>query len=340
MNILELLQGDGFNPVHASGGEYHSACPSCGGRDRLSCCPEKVNKNGRYAGGRYVCRRCGEFGDAVSYLRKFRNIPYPEAFRLLGLQDRPEMPTRDGQHHPKPLKSQPNAKWQATAEAFATHCASQLQRNSSVMAWLQSERGLSVETIAAASLGWHEKDRWQTRPSWGLAAETNPKTGKPKRLWLPAGLVIPCFHDGKINRLRIRRSDPGTGSRYIIMSGSSMNPLTFWTSQPDVVVIESELDALLIKQESGDLCGVATMGSAQAKPAGDLHWRLMAAKTVLVALDNDEAGAQAAWRYWRQFPGFKRWPPIIGKDPTEQQIKAGVSIRSWILAGLRRQIAT
>ena len=124
MNILELLKADGIAPIHASGDEWHSPCPDCGGDDRFSCWPVKVNSNGRYLGGRGHCRQCGFDGDAVSYLRKSRGLSFMAACRELAIDPGP-MPERDHQHRrawqPEPPKAAPGAVWQAKARAFTFH---------------------------------------------------------------------------------------------------------------------------------------------------------------------------------------------------------------------------
>jgi hypothetical protein len=53
----------------------------------------------------------------------------------------------------------------------------------------------------------------------------------------------------------------------------------------------------------------------------------------MVALDVDQAGAQA-WQWWKTtFPDCERWPVPKGKDPGEA-FEAGVDIREWVVAGL------
>lgn len=116
-------------------------------------------------------------------------------------------------------------------------------------------------------------------------------------------------------------------------SGSIMAPMVFWGNQTAVVIVESELDAILIAQEAGDLVAVVAMGSAQAKPGEGLHKRLSAAQRVFVALDADDAGGKAAWTFWKSYPGFKRWPCVKGKDPNEQRLD-GIPVRDWIEAAL------
>jgi hypothetical protein len=154
-----------------------------------------------------------------------------------------------------------------------------------------------------------------------------------KKLWIPKGLVLPLCPEKTVVRLRIRRSEPPEkGSRYVVVSGSAMMPMVHWQDQDAVVIVESELDCLLISQECGDLVGVVALGSAALKPDSELHRRLMAAKRVLVSLDSDPAGAKSV-AFWRQYPGFKRWMAIKGKDATEQ-MRAGIPVKLWIQAGL------
>jgi hypothetical protein len=105
-------------------------------------------------------------------------------------------------------------------------------------------------------------------------------------------------------------------------------------------LMESELDALLVHQEAPDLCSAVALGSAGNRPHAAAERLLRAAHVILVSLDFDtpdskgrRAGA-AASRWWiEQFPQSKRWPPAVGKDPTEMFMK-GVSVRLWVEAGL------
>ncbi|MFH0730752.1 MAG: primase-helicase zinc-binding domain-containing protein [Pseudomonadota bacterium] len=337
MNIIELLQIDGISPIHASGGEYHSPCPECGGRDRFSSWPERANANGRYLGGRFVCRGCGIYGDAGAYLMKRRGMTFTQAVKELGI-DPGQMPAGNHQQgrtwQPAAPGPPPPAAWQKKARAFVDHCAGQLERSSEGMEWLRTERGLSVETIRKSGMGWNNQDKWESRSGWGLPEEISRATGKPKKVWLPAGLTIPFCLEDQLHRIRIRRREPGTGEKYILAGGSDgKRAMTFWQDQRAVAVFESELDGLLVQQEAGDLCGVVSLGSAAMKPDSELHGRLMKAERVLVCLDSDEPGARAAWGHWRNYPGFKRWPAIKGKDATEQW-RAGIPVKQWIEAGL------
>jgi hypothetical protein len=332
MNIVDLLQADGISPIHASRDEFHSACPECGGHDRFSSWPEKVNSNGRYLGGRFVCRGCGFHGDAVFYLMKSRAMTFVQAVKQLGLDagPMPEHRTERRAWEPSPPKATPGAAWQQRGGGFMEACVEQLKRTSEAMTWLQAARGLDPTTIKWAGLGWNNVDVFQSRESWGLPPEVNQTTGKTKKVWLPSGLVIPCLDSaGQVVRIRTRRSEPGQGSRYVVVTGSDMRAMIQWQEQRAVCILESELDGLLVHQEAGDLIGVVALGSAQQRPDSDLHQRLMKAARILVCLDSDQAGAKESWQFWRQYPGFQRWPAIKGKDPGEM-FKAGVPVRMWI----------
>jgi hypothetical protein len=335
MNILQLLQADNIEAIHAtSGGEYHSPCPECGGRDRFSTWPERANSNGRFMGGRFCCRGCGWFGDAVSYLQKRRGLSFRDACNRLNIE-----PGSATTGHRQPAGWQPEAppaapgeQWQERARAFLDYCQKQLAADQPAIDWLQAERGLTAETVKAAGLGWNPADIFDSRQAWGLPEQINDKTGKTRRQWLPGGLVIPSIVDGQLLRLRIRREKADQFGRYVMLSGSSKQAMTLWVDQPAVCILESELDGLLVGQEAGDLIGVIALGSAQQKPDSGLHARLMNTERILLCLDADEAGANAA-AFWTRYPGCKRWPTITGKDCTEQ-MRAGIPIEQWIEAGL------
>ncbi|HQP25434.1 MAG TPA: hypothetical protein PLP16_09720 [Smithellaceae bacterium] len=193
-------------------------------------------------------------------------------------------------------------------------------------------KGLTDDTIRAAGLGYNPTDLFLERQSWGLPAEVNENT-KPKKLWLPAGIVIPRFINGEICRLRIRRT--AGEPRYVLVSGSVTIPMTWNLERNVIIVVESELDGLLLNQEAGDLVGIVAMGTATAKPDNVTHAAFKRADKILVSLDADDAGVKASWSFWPETYGakVKRWPCIRGKDPSESW-RNGLNIRAWIMAAI------
>jgi hypothetical protein len=101
------------------------------------------------------------------------------------------------------------------------------------------------------------------------------------------------------------------------------------------VIVESELDALLLSQEAGDIAIALAMGTATAKPDIKTHEILKDAPLILVSLDTDDAGTKASWKFWPDTYGKKarRWPTIGGKDASEARLN-GLDLRTWIIAGL------
>ena len=333
MTLLDLFQADGFTlrkTATTNGGEYAGPCPFCGGNDRFRVWPED-------RGGRYWCRSCGKRGDAIQYLRDYRNLSFAEACKVLGREPgprpngpRPEAPgwTPRDQSIPSPL-------WTAKAGAFLIWAQESLWSDvgSEARAFLHG-KGLNDETIRTAGLGWNSKDYYRSRESWGLPP-VQKEDGTPKRLWLPAGIVIPRFLDGYLPvRLRIRRTEGEP--RYYLTPGSDTGPMILNPDRAATAVVESELDALLLQQEVGDLLvSVISMGSAAIKPDRTTDEALKATAVILIALDTDEAGGKASWSFWHETYGKKarRWPCIKGKDPSEAWAK-GLDLRGWIIAGL------
>jgi DNA primase len=237
---------------------------------------------------------------------------------------------------PKKEPTPPPEAWQERAFSFAMQAQAILwdSAGSKMRRWLREEKGLNDETIRKAGLGYNPTDICEQREAWGLPPATNDE-GKPKKQWLPAGLVIPFAMQEKIQRLRIRRSDPGDGNRYIVASGSSMAPMILGEREAKAaILVESELDAILLWQEVGDLCAIVALGSAQAKPDAATEALLKRMKTILVSLDDDVTGQQQIVRYWlKTFPQAKYYAVPGGKDPSGAW-QEGLNLRLWIQAGL------
>ncbi|MHB8091853.1 MAG: CHC2 zinc finger domain-containing protein [Syntrophales bacterium] len=332
MNIIDLIQADGgtlkrIGSTH--GGEFAGACLFCGGNDRFRVWPET---------GRYWCRSCEKSGDSIQWLRERRGLSYIEACKVIGRDPGP----RSNEQHQAPAAWEPReAKtpadaWQVRAKVFLDGAVSALwsRQGDKTRAWLHDAKGLNDATIQAAGLGFNPVDIYEPRALWGLESSLK-ENGQEKRHWIPAGLVIPFLIDGQVLRLRIRRADPGDGERYIIVSGSSSAPMTWGQDKGAAVIVESELDAILLNQDAGDLATCISIGSAQAKPDTLTHKLLTAAAVILVSLDTDDAGAKASWKFWPETYGkkAKRWPSINGKDASDARQK-GLDLRQWVVAGM------
>ena len=330
MEILKLIQTDGGTlkkQAATNGGEYAGPCPFCGGKDRFRVWPES---------GRYWCRGCDKMGDSIQYLRDFRGLSYQEACLFVGCDPGPrkqQVRTAPAQWVPKEATA-PGELWKAKARNFLDVAIKTLWTTDgeAMLAWLKTNKGLNDATIKEVGIAL--EDKFESRAAWGLDPIIKAD-GTEKKQWIPAGLIIPLIIKDEIIRLRIRRNDPGDGSRYIIASGSSVAPLIIGQDKGAVVIVESELDAWLLSQIVGDLVSIVALGTATAKPDIESHKILKAAPVILISLDTDNAGTKAAWKFWPETYGkkAKRWPTIQGKDASEAKVN-GLDLRTWIVAGL------
>ncbi len=105
-------------------------------------------------------------------------------------------------------------------------------------------------------LGWNVDTIFDNRSAWGLPAEVK-ENGKERTQWLPKGIVIPELDAGAPVRIKIRRSEWVQGDKlpkYAEVSGGLQRPSIYGDPQKPVVVMESELDAILTQQFAADLC--------------------------------------------------------------------------------------
>jgi DNA primase len=356
MNLINLLIQNGHLLKQKTATEYGGPCIFCGGEDRFIVQTNKGNS------GRYWCRQCKKSGDAIQYFRDFKKMSYHAACRELGIES--ENQTNSSPAHK--IKAPPQTKqtnsvgelWKAKADEFVKRCMNNLNGNyllgdgfkdwkeesEAALNWLRNKRGLSDQTIAKFGLGWNPRDYFLDLESWGLPNELNEQTGRPRTLWLPKGLVIPMSENGKIVQIKIRRFDLESSNfkeRFVEVKGSAGRQMVFGSDQKSLVVVESELDAILITQEAGDIVTAISLGGAQKRPGLEVQRILESADIILVALDNDEAGIQESQEWWLvNYEQAKRWKCIEGKDPTEMHMNPnGLKVRLWIEAGLPQNVS-
>ena len=343
--MLSLLSGQLYRRVGNSsnrGPEYQGPCPACGGRDRFHIWPDQGS-------GTFWCRMCEKGGDLVEFYRWSEGLSYRDACQKAGIDAKTYTP----QGAPTSKKSTSSSvfvpqnvekadpKWSEHAEKFADWCHLQLLANQVQLDWLAA-RGINEGLVAQYGLGWNPTDTWRAREAWGLPTERR-EDGKPKKLWLPTGLVIPQREDGLVQFMQIRR--PEGEPRYWEIKGSVKSPMVVNREASAFVILESRLDAILLADVAGDLVGVIAMGNDSNKPTASLWTLLQRAVHVSVSLDSDtpkknqqtgrmEAAGASASRWWlANVPTAERVPMVGGKDPGEA-FKNGVNLRAWVLAGL------
>jgi DNA primase len=339
MDIKDLVEEAGYatkKKASSHGGEYSSPCPFCTeGDDRFLIWPQRANKNGEVQGGRFSCRVCGKYGDAITFLRELHGLSYKEACEKLRIQpkERSGIPVSREKPIPK-LAGDPPLLWQEKAKLFIEWCHEQLSENPKTLAELTG-RGFTLESISKLKLGFCPKAFFREREDWGLEPQTK-EDGKLRKQWLPMGLTIPTFSEGgSLVKVKIRRTDWREGDKfpkYVEISGSKQAPSVYGnTSLACALVLESEFDALLIQQCAADLVFCVALGGSTKQLDQHTDQLLRTTPLILFCPDFDKAGA-LAWAKWKSaFPNIHKILTPDGKGAGDAFL-AGVDLREWIVA--------
>lgn len=325
MNLLNLAEELGLEPKKHSasqGGEYHCPCPHCGGEDRFMFWLER---------NRYWCRQCDAKGDSIQFCRDFQGLSFFEARNKIHRESPQPTPKPKKNISTEQSKSSPQI-WQSKAKIFLTTSHQRLLIDHTAIELIQ-KRGLSLDTIKAYQLGWNPIKSFQQRAEWGLEEKQ-----KQKWICLPTGIVIPCFNNDVIQKIKIRKPQWKEGDLYgkyyEIPSTKNVLPIFECGSTEIVIIVESEFDAMLIMQEAKDLCSCLALGGAQKRPDSYLQTWLKNKQLILFALDFDEAGKKE-YIYWeKRYPNLRPWPVPEEKSPGDYHVKGGC-IREWVLSGIK-----
>lgn len=348
-SVAERILCD-VDDMRSSGREVWAACPwhtegTVGGS--FSYNPENDSAH---------CFSCGEGGDLISIYAALGDMDDVAAFKAFkaefapGAQSTAKTPQSPVRKVWKPVQAEPSpALWQERATEFVHNSAARLESNRAVMAQLEA-MGVSADAAKACLLGWNDADKSVPRESWGLAPFVTE--GKPKKIWLPEGLVLPMLAHGRVVKIKVRRSDEAMQRllpelRYWEVPGSMKIFHRYGREAAVWVLVETERDAAMIWSKVRDIgIGAMATGGASKRPDADSAAMLFSTELILNALDADQAGAVNSARFWdREFPQAKRWPapPSMGKDAGDA-FGAGLDVRAWVLAGLpshvRRSIET
>lgn len=334
MNVLDLAHELYLSPRRSSstnGGEYKSKCPKCQeGTDRFCIWPNQGTS------GRYWCRVCETKGDAIQFCRDFLGMTFHQACQKVNVFPSFKEPFRNKQNaFVSHFALRPTPTWQQTAKNFIAFAHKKLMDAPQVIAQL-ARRGLTLKTIQQFCLGWNPENLFDQRTRWGLASEIN-ETGSSRRQWLPKGIVIPslCGHDPV--KIKIRRSDwfnEDTMPKYVEISGSKPSPSVYGDISKPVIIVESELDAMLIQQKASDLICCLALGGVSKKPDAELHTWLKQSPLILLSLDFDDVGKKH-YAFWMKLcPNLRPWPAPFAKSPGDAIKMYSMDIRSWVKAGI------
>lgn len=176
------------------------------------------------------------------------------------------------------ITSFPNERWQAVGNEFVMQSEASVWSKEGIQAlrYLHS-LGLKDETLRKYRVGYNPKDEFGSLENWGLTTEFN-RNGNPKRVWLPRGIVVPCYIENMLRSIKIRRyltqEQKSNGERSDYSIKGSM-PMLFGVENLRnarlAVLTDNEFDAMLLDQVASDLVGAASFGST-ARKIGAAEW--------------------------------------------------------------------
>lgn len=341
MNLIELAQSIGLDTkwqASTAGGEYSSACPRCGGKDRFRIQPHKQQKN---CIGRYFCRQCNAKGDSIQFCRDFLGDSFRDALEHADANIEQSKTSFSAiskslnkERIPKPYKiDPPSDAWKTRAGRFVGWAHHKLLDSSPNIEYL-TQRGLPLEAVKRYKIGLTLEESSEGRGTWGLPEEQK-ENGIPKTVWIPKGIVIPtCNQNSEVLRIKIRRSNYQEGDerpKYIVISGSA-NGLNIIgdKSLRIMLVVESELDAYALHYVLGDIAVIVAVGSNIKNPDNVTDFLAKNSSTLLICHDNDEAGKKMYDKWRSLYSHSKACPTPIGKDIGEA-VQRDLNIREWIL---------
>ncbi len=314
-----------YSHVRTDGGVYTGPCPfpDCSSKnDAFHCWPNSERP-------RYWCRVCGRHGDAISFIRQYEGKSYFDARRVLDI-DTPAT------HSPAPTHmtqlTSPSKKWQERARGLC-HIATQALygKNGGPGLRYLARRGFSDATIQEAGYGLIPHDMYDDPGHWFDVGENKNAI---KKVFIPAGVLIPFYHAGELWKISIRRKKPVSAKdRYYDLPGSSecLYGADTISSDSTTVLYEGCFDATSGQQVAPEFAHVATADVHKCRSA---RWiaRLCLASRVLVAYDADEAGDRESHFWTRTLSHATRWRPWA-KDVNAMLVQ-GPDILEWLVLGL------
>lgn len=247
--------------------------------------------------GLFMCHRCGETG-ALNKLRKHFGDP--------------PLDKEEG--------FEPDAKRQARYEIFqasAAYYQELLTKNEEVMRWLQSERGLTEETILKHQIGWADGTLKLHLETKGFDRADIVDTGlmtKNGSDFLYGHVSIPYHNLGAVIQIRGKE----IGGKYLTPSGqkASLFNLDAARGADEVLITEGEFDALVLEQQGYSAVGVPGAVSWQK------HWtqHFDRVKRAYIVFDNDETGRRGSERLAVELGAKARIIHMPEPEPGEPKI--------------------
>ncbi|WP_458399517.1 toprim domain-containing protein [Mailhella sp.] len=327
MDIISVYEQSGRTLKRKTNNEFSGSCPVCGGTDRLLLW--KISRDEqRFPRGNFYCRQCRSSGgpERLTYL-----LQTSSAAEVSAVHQARQVGSSAARRTVSRMQAVPSAITDAGYQAIVAQAQALLNsgaRNGLARYFLQT-RGIELSAAVRHRLGYIDK---------GIKYE--PLQPKPFEPRLPVGLLIPNYREGTLRSIKVRAMDgdadnnSGYHAKYRELIGCPAMPYVIKASprqNTPVLIVESELDAILIEQFMGSMFNYIALGSASALPDTEVAAMVESSGRVIFLPDYDEAGYGAYERWKRQFPKIELAELPRGKDPGEA-LKAGVDLKAWAMA--------
>jgi hypothetical protein len=337
MSILEAVQEvtSLTRKSSSNGGEWSGSCPFCSaGTDRFLVWPSPSTGQPRY-----WCRVCNRSGDEIQFYRDYYTMSFREACDRAGQSP---LLTAESEREPAPPTTVelPAPEWTRALSRYIAKAQTALRSDAGAagMSYLQG-RGFEDATIRGAGLGYTANG---VRTSAALSKTLG--LADDRKVWMPErSIICPWFLDGQIAKVNMRRIEAHDGRKWVEIPGSANCLYGVDELKPGVpvMIVESVLDALAVKQVARDLVSVVATGTTTG--ARRMRWLslLALAPVVLVAFDNDPNGAgedASAWWIERLGPTIaRRWRPFW--DDPAAMLSDPSALRAWVECGVLAKVS-
>ena len=276
MDVLSYLESKGLSPRKASTDQYLIRCNFCGDSKNQSHRHLYLNREH----GAFKCHRCGEEGSFAAFQRALGDEPARVSKVSLTAIE--------------------------TLDHAARIAQDGLVDHPDVMDYLITQRGLTIETIEDARLGYFDRNWWEelrgvaSMEQLRDAGIVGPESNDP---WVMHALSIPYVEDGAVRQLRGKV----LGGRTL---GLHHREVRLYLAdkvrgQAESYICEGEMDALLLNQLGFPACGV---------PGADV-WKsdwsryFTDARRIFIIPDHDDIN-----------PNTGRRPGITGAKKTQAKL--------------------
>lgn len=290
------------------------------GENNSSACPLHQGKNPRsfhvYRGTEGIERwhcftGCQTGGDVIAFYMRWKQVDFRTAVEELAAGTIVATPAPAAVEETSRVVPPPSA-WQDTAMRTVIRAQDSLWKSGSMLSALFQDRGLVERTVGLWMLGW------------------NPQPTES----LPAGIVIPCWRDGFLWYVKVRRKE-NRGAKYLSLAGgvNTLFGTDHWQGHRTLIVTEGEFDCMLTWQVIGHIADVVAVPGASTHLTVEDLAALARYERIIALYDNDKAG-QAGAAYLQQAVGARvevATVPPSAKDICEYYLDQEYALDAFLL---------